>query len=204
MPAPRKTPAKTTGTPATKAVTTENISSQLVPTEANGSTESFESAELAALKAELERTKAELETAKNHPTDATGRPLADSQLTPEQLQIRALQDELARTKGASIETIQEVVEEVNGEGFLIHILEDGLTVAGRVRYRGEEILFGPEAYEETKDRFGQSWLHQDDTAQFERWGSVKFRKGPWPGKKTYDENALANANIRSVAPTTQI
>lgn len=193
MPAPRKTPAKTTEITVSEDVTTENKSA-----------ESFESVELAALKAELEATKAELEKTRTNPTDVTGRPLEDSKLTPEQLQIRALQDELARSKGASIESVQEIVEEVDGEGFLIHILEDGLTVAGRVRYRGEEILFGPAAYEETKDRFGVSWLLQDDSAQYERWGSVKFRKGPWPGKKTYAENDLASADIRSVAAITKI
>lgn len=159
--------------------------------------ESFESTELAALKAELAKAKEDLAKALTSPTE--GRPVPESELTPDQRQIRILQDELARTKGVSAGTL-EYEDVAEGEGVLIHILEDGFNAS----YRGQEILFGPQSYEETKDRFGVSWLNLTDEEQFARWGNVKFRKGPWPGKRQYEEPGLENKSIRTLAPIVKI
>lgn len=173
---------------------------------ANGTsrTESFESTELAALREELAKAKEELAKAHTNPTDDAGRPLPESALSPEQREIRQLQDELARSKGRSLSTLTtEEFEEIHGDGILIHVLEDGLTGPSRVFYRGEEILFGPKAYEDTKDRNGLSWLDMTEEEQYERWGTLKFRRGPWPGKRQFEEDAVASKSIRTVAPLTK-
>lgn len=150
-----------------------------------------QTSELEALRAELAKAKEELAEAQNRRSE---RPVPESELSPEQRQIRQLQDELARTKGQTIGD-EAVEEELSGEGILIHILEDGFHAS----YRGQEIVFGPKAYEETKNRYGVSWLNMTDEEQYERWGKLMFQKGPWPGKKNYEDPALANKSIRSVA-----
>lgn len=151
---------------------------------------------------ELEALRAELAELKASKAEAPQRPVPESELTPEQREVRRLQDELARVRGQKIDTdFTEIMEE--GEVLTIHILEDGFTRLGRVWYRGEEIVFGPQAYENTKDRNGVSWLNMDDDAQIDKWGHVKFRKGPWPGKRQYEEESLQNVSNRSQAPVYQ-
>lgn len=164
---------------------------------------SFEQAEIESLRKQLEEAKAETEKLKNHPVDADGRPLPDSQLTPQQLLAREAQNREALQMGKELDNIPLEYENVS-EGILIHVLEDGLTTNGQVFYVGQEILFGPRAFEETKNRYGQSWLDMSEEDQLDRWGSVKFRKGPWPGKKTYDDAALSNKSIRVEAPTIRL
>lgn len=199
MPAPRKTPANK---PAAKrapakpkvveeasgAITTD----QLIPSvgetldiSAAAPVETFESAEVAALKARLAEAEAALEKAHTNPTDSTGKPLPEAVLTPEQKRIRQLEDEAARAKGRNIEEAEEVFDD--DATILIHILEDGFTFLGRTWYRGQEVSFGEKAYEETKDRHGNSWLQLDDEGQFLRWGRINFRRGPWPGQRKYAE-----------------
>lgn len=172
--------------------------------EESAQTESFESAELATLRAELAKANEELAKARTNPTDDAGRPLPEEALTDEQKEIRKLQDELARAKGRNIdEALKEEVEEVGDDGILIHVLADGLTALGRVFYRGQEIVFGPKAYEDTKGRDGRSWLNMSDEEQYDRWGVVRFRKGPWPGKKQYEDKGAEDKSIRTVASVTR-
>jgi hypothetical protein len=84
----------------------------------------------------------------------------------------------------------------DGSTILIHILEDGFTAAGQVWYRGQEIeyIVGEQAFEDTKDRHGRSWLACDDATQMQRWGRVMFRRGPWPGA-SYDDPRAAAAEL---------
>lgn len=81
-----------------------------------------------------------------------------------------------------------------GERVLVHFTEDGLTANGRTWYRGQELEFivGEPEYEDTKDRYGKSWLEMDDAAQMKRFGRVMFRPGPWPGE-SYDSESAAEA-----------
>jgi hypothetical protein len=113
-----------------------------------------------------------------------------SGLSPEQQEIKALRDQLAKLGGKrDVEPVAEAIPD-DGENFVIHILEDGLTVLGRVMYRGDELEFKPgsQAYKDTFDRNGRTWLtlRHDEFAQVDRWGKVMFRNGPWPGKKYTD------------------
>jgi hypothetical protein len=122
--------------------------------------------------------------------------------TAEQKQIRELQDQLARANGRKeSELLYE--ENIDG-GILVHFLADGFTSNQKVFYRGQEVVFGPEAYKDTKDRAGNSWINLSDDEQFDRWGEVKFRKGPWPGKRTYAEPELAGKSVSFQAPAVRI
>jgi len=133
------------------------------------------------------------------PVDLTPAPpdekaLVDDEMTPEQQEIKALRDQIARLSGSK--DVEPVVEEVQEPGdqrnILIHFLGDGLTALGRIWYRGDELEFevGSQAYRDTFDRRGKTWLdlRDNDFAQVERFGTVMFRSGPWPGKSYSDGN----------------
>jgi hypothetical protein len=114
------------------------------------------------------------------------RPKPESELTPDQLQIRNLQDQLARVQGQKDPDQQIVPPDKDGENILIHFIADGLTALGKTWYCGQmlEITVGSQAYQDTCDRTGFSWLsvRDDDFAQMDRWGKVYFHSGPWRGK----------------------
>lgn len=65
---------------------------------------------------------------------------------------------------------------------LIHFREDGLSFAGVVWMRGQEIEL-----EEGSPRWvqAQAWINQDEFAQMAHYGKVMFGKGPWPGRRSY-------------------
>jgi hypothetical protein len=113
------------------------------------------------------------------------------ELTPEQKEIARLRDQLARVSGKK-DVLPEVDDTVHedGEVIRIHFLEDGLTVNGRMMYRGDELEFvvGGGAYRDTFNRLGKTWLDYrlDEFGQVERYGKVFFRNGAWPGKTYAD------------------
>jgi hypothetical protein len=130
------------------------------------------------------------------------RPVPESQLTPEQKRIRELENQLALERGKK-DVEPDTYETANaeaGEPFVIHFLEDGITSLGKVWLRGQEIEFAPggQAYRDTCDRHGRSWvdLRNNEFGQVERWGKVMFRNGPWPGKPW---TAAAEANFERLA-----
>lgn len=133
----------------------------------------------------------------------------DAVLTPEQLEIKRLRDELARASGKKdvLPEIEDLDQPGDEKNILIHFLEDGLTVQGKVAYRGDEMEFAPgsQAYKDTFNRNGFSWLslRGDERAQRMRWGKVMFAEGPWPGKTYVDGSGsfepLKNAKPPSVA-----
>jgi hypothetical protein len=116
----------------------------------------------------------------------------DFELTPEQQEIKRLRDQLARETGRKDVgvQVQELSKPGDGDNILIHVLEDGTTMLGKVWYRGDELEFEPgsRAYKDTFNRLGQSWLElrNDEFKQAERWGKILFRNGPWPGKSYAD------------------
>ncbi len=122
----------------------------------------------------------------------------DNELTPEQREIKALRDRLARETGKKdVEPeIDETPASANGDTIVIHFLEDGATALGKLFYRGDELEFvvGSQAHRDTFDRNGKSWLDLrfDEFAQAERFGGrIMFRNGPWPGK-TYADGRYEN------------
>lgn len=110
----------------------------------------------------------------------------------EQQQIKELRDQLARERGRKdVEPEADDSAPVDGEVIRVHFLEDGLTVNGKIMYRGDEMEFvvGSQAWKDTFDRFGRStWLdlRRSEFDQVDRWGKIMFRGGPWPGKTYAD------------------
>lgn len=76
---------------------------------------------------------------------------------------------------------------------LIHFVKDGLTFAGVVWMRGQEIEIGPDhpRWVEVQD-----WIFMDDAAQMLRWEDVRFRAGPWPGRRSYADGAANFEQLR--------
>lgn len=125
-------------------------------------------------------------------TMSVSSPPKTEELTPEQRQIRDLQDQLAKERGRKDpEPEYDVITNSDDQGnIVIHFLEDGITALGKVWCRGQELEFAPgsKAYNDTCDRYGRSWLdlRTREFDQVERWGKVMFRPGPWPGKSLLD------------------
>lgn len=65
---------------------------------------------------------------------------------------------------------------------VFHLVNDGLTFAGKVWYRGEEIVVeeGTTEFELAFDRKGNFILGKSEVEQIETYGEVKYREGPWP------------------------
>jgi hypothetical protein len=78
---------------------------------------------------------------------------------------------------------------------LIHFLEDGLTFAGQVWFRGQEIELDRGSL---RWQQAQPWINLDDFAQVRRFGKVMFRKGPWPGVRYVD--ALREGGYQQLGP----
>lgn len=111
--------------------------------------------------------------------------------------------DLLPTEGLIISPVQASDSALStGKVILIHVLTDGFTAAGQVWYRGQEIEYvvGEQAFEDTKDRKGDSWLMCDDASQMRRWGQVMFGRGPWPGSDYEDPRAAAAERSRGRKP----
>lgn len=116
------------------------------------------------------------------------------EMTPEQSMIEQLKEQLAQQQAllakltGHVEPVRQAQPEPVDEGgtIRIHFLEDGFTALNKVFYRGDELEFEPgsQAYLDTCDRNGKSWLEyrNDEFGQVDRWGRIMFRSGPWPGK----------------------
>lgn len=88
---------------------------------------------------------------------------------------RAVASEARPIKGTDIDGDPTV------EGSLtVHFVDDGLTLLGKVWYRGEELTINPgtEQWEEA-----YAVLSLDEYGQEERWGRRFFREGLWRGKR---------------------
>jgi hypothetical protein len=133
------------------------------------------------------------------------------EMTPEQEEIKYLKDQLAKMAGKKdVEPQVEKLARPGDDGnILIHFLEDGLTLLGKVWYRGEELEFevGSQAYKDTFNRRGETWLdlRNDEFGQVDRWGKIMFRSGRWPGK-TYADGTFEALRLEkgdgSVKPPT--
>lgn len=111
--------------------------------------------------------------------------------TPEQKEIRelkmmvqALQSQMQPTNTS----IAAEPEDKEGDVILLHFVEDGFTSLGKSWYIGQELEFvvGEGSWENTLDRNGDSWVSMSEEDQYDRWGKIYFRRGPWRGK-TYKD-----------------
>jgi hypothetical protein len=131
------------------------------------------------------------------------RPTPVEELTPKQRQIREMEDLLAQRKARALTSAEPVFDTTSGEDrILIHFTTDGFTAQGVTWMRGQQVEFvmGSQAYEQTKNRFGVSWLDlvDDDAAQYRKYGEVKFRRGPWRGAR-YDDVFAREDETRGLA-----
>lgn len=131
---------------------------------------------------------------------------SDAELSPAELKIRELEDQVAKLKAAKLddpaaEPELAVATGETGNQILIHILEDGFTAWGDIWYRGQQIKIDVPSrqYEATKDRNGYSWLSMTESDQYSRYGKLYFRHGPWPGKKYSDPRVQAVEDARKMA-----
>lgn len=122
------------------------------------------------------------------------------ELTADQIRIIELEAKLAQVTAEKAPA--QYAATPTGETILIHFVEDGFTAQGQLWYRGQELEFevGGEAHEQTKNRFGVSWLDMatDVDAQWERYGKEMFRAGPWRGK-SWESAVTEDGNERDVA-----
>lgn len=122
----------------------------------------------------------------------------EEELTAEDIEIRELEDRLARKTAAEQEAAPEqFARPAKGEAILVHFVAHGFTAQGQIWQRGQEVEFevGGEAFKQTLDRNGKSWLDVADDAeeQYRRWGQEFFRPGPWKGRPFADVTGLTKA-----------
>jgi hypothetical protein len=124
-------------------------------------------------------------------------------LTPEQQEIRDLEDQVARKLAAEEENAPVEFAEAKGENtILIHVVEDGFLAQGVTWYRGQEIEFDVdgEAYQQTVNKYGNSWLdlRDDIDGQYDKYGTQYFAAGPWRGRK-WGDTSLAKSDEERAA-----
>lgn len=149
----------------------------------------------------LAARKAALEAELAKPSPIAGKDA--SELTPEEQEIRDLEDRVARKKSADLDAAEDQYEKVEGDSILIHFVADGFSFAGQVWLRGQECEFALDgkAFANTKDRTGKSWLdlRHDPDAQIARYGQHYFSDGPWRGPNRFNTTGLANPDdVRAV------
>lgn len=120
-----------------------------------------------------------------------------AKLSPEEKKLRDLEDALARKRTAEAERAPQAYDNAtaeDGDEILIHFLVDGFVANGVTWFRGQEVSFirGSEAYEQTKNRHGWSWLElaDDVQGQYKKWGKQYFARGPWPGRRWDDTEGM--------------
>lgn len=112
----------------------------------------------------------------------------EAALTPLEREIRDAEDMLAAKATQEMASAAPAYEAPqSGNTILIHIVNDGLPINGQMTYRGQEFEFevGGKAYNQTLDRFGNTFLDlaDDVDAQYQKWGEQKIASGPWRGKR---------------------
>jgi hypothetical protein len=110
------------------------------------------------------------------------RPRPAAQLDAGERAAREAEHAQALVSAVQFERAAEVIIPAEGDVVLIHFIEDGLTFAGRVWYRGQELAMGP-GHPRWPEAVG--WIMLDRTGQADRWGKQYFEHGPWPGQRSY-------------------
>jgi hypothetical protein len=104
-----------------------------------------------------------------------------AQLTAMQESIAALTSQQKETAADQAVSAPKGQVDPKASGAIqVHFVDDGLTLDGQVRYRGEEYVLDPK--HENYDQIAKI-LNMDEYAQEDRWGRQFFRPGPWRGKK---------------------
>jgi hypothetical protein len=137
---------------------------------------------------------AQVPTAPADPEAARPKPAAV--LTPEERAEREAQHAQAMAAAAQFEHAPEQILPSKGEVITIHFIEDGLTVFGRVWYRGQELAIGPD-HPRWPEAVG--WITLDRAGQYNRWNRQYFDRGPWPFQRSYVDPAAHYENLRALS-----
>ena len=137
--------------------------------------------------------------------ETTGQPSAEQTRIAElEAQLAALQESQEEARAYS--TLPADLDP-NSDTITFPVVEDGFTAFDRVWYRGQEfeITKDSEAYRETEDRFGRSWLEilDDHEAQYKRYGKIRIQRGYFrgrPNEKFTDVVAQEDAKRGRQAP----
>lgn len=123
------------------------------------------------------------------------RPKPAAELTAEERAEREREHAEAIAAAAAFEKAPEQILPSTGEAVLIHFLEDGLTFAGRVWYRGQELAIGPD-----HPRWPEvtGWITLTKAQQYERWGKQYFDTGPWPFQRSYVDPAAQYEGLTAI------
>lgn len=120
------------------------------------------------------------------------------ELTPEQIQIRDLQDQLAKALGSKDPELENDVVANPGDekNILIHFVRDGFCELGTVWYRGQELELEPNTPQYTA---AKKWALLDSAEQETIYGAQYYRQGSWRGKEWEDEEAAKAEKSRGRA-----
>ena len=117
-------------------------------------------------------------------------------LSPEERAEREAQHMAAMQAAAAFERAPQIfADDTSKERILIHFLEDGLTFAGQVWLRGQELEIGPE---NPRWQSALRWITLDRWGQIDRYGKHMFDTGPWPGRKLSDLKPEDFQELRSL------
>lgn len=125
------------------------------------------------------------------------RPVPAGQLSDAERAERDRKHAEAMAAAARFEQSQQEYVPTAGEAIVVHFVADGLTFAGQVWMRGQEIEIGPAHPRWTEAR---GWITLDRFAQVDRWGEQKFDFGPWPGRRSYTDALGSFEQLAGTAP----
>lgn len=111
------------------------------------------------------------------------RPKPASVLTQEERDARDQQHAETIRMTREFEQAQDRYAPVADEKkILVHFVNDGLTWAGKVWYRGQELEIGPS---DPRWQSALRWITLDKVGQMNRYGKLMFEPGPWPYGTSY-------------------
>lgn len=98
----------------------------------------------------------------------------------------------------------DITADPKADGALtVHFVDDGLTLLGKIWYRGEELTIAPGT---DQWELAHSVLSLDEFQQEDRWGRRMFRPGPWRGKSLteIDDDSLTEDDKVKLAKAEKI
>ena len=122
--------------------------------------------------------------------------------------IRAEFEAKYEGREADLESSQESPTKVATGTLVVHFLEDGFTVFGKVWYRGEELALEPDSDNWNSSLLpdGRNLFQLTEQEQIAKWGKWFFREGRWQGKRLteIEDEELTEADRIQLAKAEQI
>lgn len=129
--------------------------------------------------------------------EAQSPPEEERSVSQEPTHIPAVGEGLAPTSAQEPVGVKATVDAVNPsdeKARTFHFIEDGMTILGKVWFRGEQVtLIEDSADWKRTVTGGRSLFDLTDAEQIERFEKVMFREGVWPGRSALTEAEYAAA-----------